>query len=64
MCPDVEGKQNRCRTDCTVESNGWKRTVTETLLALHIIPGKFNGRVVVTFKDGGVSYLEKTETFK
>ena len=42
----------------------WKRSVAETLLALRFIPDRFTGKVVITFKDGGVSYLEKTETFK
>ena len=63
-CFATEGKRNQCRTDRTVETNGWKKTVSETLCALHIIPDKFNGKVVVTFKDGGISYLEKTETLK
>jgi len=58
------GDGNQCRTDRAVEPNGWKKSVSETLLSLRIIPEKFNGRVVVVFKEGGVSYLEKTETFK
>lgn len=44
--------------------DSWKRTVSETLQNLRIIPEKFNGKVVVSFKDGGISYLEKSETFK
>ena len=46
------------------EPNQWKQRVSETLRALQIIPDKFNGKVVVVFKEGGVSYLEKTETLK
>jgi hypothetical protein len=46
------------------EPKGWKQTVSETLQTLQIIPEKFSGRIVVTFKDGGVSYLEKSETYK
>lgn len=46
------------------EQNGWKKTLSETLSAINIIPEKFNGRIVISFKDGGVSYLEKSETFK
>ena len=46
------------------EPKGWKQTVSETLQNLQIIPEKFNGRILVTFKDGGVSYLEKSETYK
>ncbi len=44
--------------------DSWKKTVSETLLNLHIIPERFNGKVVVSFKNGGVSYLEKSETLK
>ena len=52
------------RPDRHAEPDNWKKTVSETLQTLHIIPEKFSGKVVVTFKEGGVSYLEKTETFK
>jgi len=44
--------------------DSWKKTISETLQSLCIIPEKFNGKVVVSFKDGGISYLEKSETFK
>jgi hypothetical protein len=60
----VREERKQVRTDNPAETDGWKRTLSEALLALHIIPAKFTGRVVITFKDGGVSYLEKTETFK
>jgi hypothetical protein len=60
-----DDKHAPCQPDrSSSETSAWKRTVSETFLALQIIPEKFNGKVVVTFKDGGVSYLEKTETFK
>jgi|GEM_PF-1524669 len=42
----------------------WKKTLARTFLGLQLIPEKFSGELVVTFKDGGVSYLKKTETFK
>ena len=45
-------------------SDSWKNTVSELLKELSIIPERFNGKVVVSFKDGGISYLEKSETFK
>jgi len=48
----------------SLEPKGWKQTVSETLQSLQIIPEKFNGRILVAFKDGGVSYLEKSETYK
>lgn len=50
--------------NCSMEPKGWKQTVSETLQSLQIIPEKFNGRIMVAFKDGGVSYLEKSETYK
>ena len=59
-CLAADGKRNPCRTD----SQDWKKTVSDTLQSLNIIPDRFSGRVVVTFKDGGDSYLEKTETMK
>jgi hypothetical protein len=42
----------------------WKKKVSETLQELNIIPEKFTGKVIVSFKEGGISYLEKSETFK
>ena len=50
--------------NCSQEPKGWKQTVAETLQGLQIIPEKFNGRIMVAFKDGGISYLEKSETYK
>lgn len=47
-----------------MDPKGWKQVVAETLQGLQIIPEKFNGRILVSFKDGGVSYLEKSETYK
>lgn len=55
---------NRHLPQQTTAPDSWKKTVSETLQNLHIIPEKFNGKVVVSFKDGGISYLEKSETFK
>jgi hypothetical protein len=46
------------------EPNNWKRALSELLVEMQIMPDKFSGKIVVSFKDGGVSYLEKTETFK
>jgi len=49
---------------CSPEPKGWKQMVSETLQSLQIIPERFNGRIMIAFKEGGVSYLEKSETFK
>jgi len=51
-------------TDIRVPNSVWKRKVSDTLSELNIIPDNFSGKVVISFKDGGVSYIEKTETFK
>lgn len=51
-------------TDIRVPNSVWKRKVSDTLSELNIIPENFSGKVVISFKDGGVSYIEKTETFK
>ena len=55
---------NRRLPQQAAAQDSWKRVVSETLGDLHIIPARFNGKVVVSFKDGGISYLEKSETFK
>lgn len=55
---------NRRIPQQTPAPDGWKKSLSEMLQNLQIIPGNFNGKVVVSFKDGGVSYLEKSETFK
>jgi len=31
---------------------------------LLIIPEGFSGKLVISFKDGGISYIEKTQTYK
>ncbi|HEY7745857.1 MAG TPA: hypothetical protein VIA07_05920 [Desulfuromonadales bacterium] len=59
------GKRPEVKTAPAVgDTNAWKRTVARTFLGLGLIPDQFNGELVITFKDGGVSYLKKTETFK
>jgi hypothetical protein len=51
-------------TDIRVPNSVWKKRVSDTLYELNIIPDNFSGKVVISFKEGGVSYIEKTETFK
>ena len=78
--PDYHDTENPTRIHMTLHSaqrslnrrlpqqasapDSWKRVLSDTLQNLHLIPDKFNGKVVVSFKDGGISYLEKSETFK
>jgi hypothetical protein len=50
--------------DMKVPNSVWKKRVFDTLNELNIIPSRFSGKVVISFKDGGISYIEKTETFK
>jgi len=51
-------------TDMRVPNSIWKKKVSDTLHELTIIPENFSGKVVISFKDGGISYIEKTETLK
>ena len=47
-----------------VPNSVWKKRICDMLLELNIIPEGFTGKVVISFKDGGISYIEKSETFK
>jgi hypothetical protein len=51
-------------TNIRVPNSVWKKRVCETLLDLNIIPEHFSGKLVISFKNGGISYIEKTQTFK
>lgn len=51
-------------TNIRVPNSVWKKRVCETLLDLYIIPEHFSGKLVISFKNGGISYIEKTQTFK
>lgn len=42
----------------------WKKQLCSTFRELNIIPEKFTGKLVISFKEGGISFIEKTETFK
>jgi len=56
--------QKQVITDIRVLNSVWKRRISETLYELNIIPEKFTGKVVISFKAGGISYIERTETLK
>lgn len=56
--------QRQVITDIRVPNSVWKKKVSDTLYELNIIPEKFSGKVVISFKEGGVSYIERTETLK
>lgn len=61
--PDNE-KRKQVVTDIRVPNSVWKRKVCDTLHELGIIPDKFSGKLVIAFKEGGISFIEKSETFK
>jgi hypothetical protein len=61
----TEGKRSQVRPERGVAPTiDWKKTLSAALRDLQIIPEGFNGRLTLTFKEGGISYLEKTETLK
>ena len=51
-------------TNIRVPNSVWKKRVCETLFDLNIIPENFSGKLVISFKNGGIRYIEKTQTFK
>ena len=42
----------------------WKKKVSDALKDLNIIDEDFTGKIIISFKEGGISYIEKTETLK
>ncbi len=46
------------------EEVNWKRIISDTLRDMDIVPDGFSGKITISFKDGGISYLEKKEVFK
>lgn len=61
--PDVSMRR-QVVTDMKLPNSVWKKKVSDTLSELNIVQENFSGKVVICFKDGGISYIEKTETFK
>jgi hypothetical protein len=51
-------------TDIKAKNSVWKKRLCDTFQELHIVPERFTGKLVISFKDGGISFVEKTETFK
>lgn len=41
-----------------------KRLIAATMQKMDFIDGTFTGKLVISFKEGGVSYIEKIEQFK
>jgi hypothetical protein len=51
-------------TGIKLSDSVWKKRIRDTLLELNIIPSAFTGKMVISLKEGEVSYIEKTETLK
>jgi hypothetical protein len=51
-------------TDIKALNSVWKKRLCDTFQELNIIPEKFSGKLVISFKEGGISFIEKTETYK
>jgi hypothetical protein len=49
-------------TDIRVPNSVWKKRIRDTLLELNIIAEGFSWKVIISFKEEGISYIEKTET--
>ena len=41
-----------------------KQIIAATMKKMDFIDGAFTGKLVISFKEGGVSYIEKIEQFK
>lgn len=63
---DSEERQRRRQvvTNIRVPNSVWKKKVCDTFVNLLIIPEGFSEKLVISFKDGGISYIEKTQTYK
>lgn len=64
MRRDCAVSQHQEARDIQVESVDWKIRISETLREVHIISDTFTGEVSISFKDGGISWLERREIFK
>jgi hypothetical protein len=51
-------------TDIKAPGSVWKKKICDIFHELRIVPNRFSGKLVISFKNGGISYIEKTETFK
>jgi hypothetical protein len=41
-----------------------KRVIAATMRKMELVNGGFTGKLIIAFKEGGVSYIEKVEQFK
>jgi hypothetical protein len=60
-------KERRRNVDCgssTLSITACKRIIAATMQKMELIDGGFTGKLIIAFKEGGVSYIEKVEQFK
>jgi hypothetical protein len=50
--------------DIQVEGSDWKSRISEAFQELHIISDTFTGDISISFKEGGISWLERREILK
>jgi hypothetical protein len=41
-----------------------KKMIAHTLADLNLVGDRFSGKLIISFKEGGISYIEKVEQFK
>ncbi len=41
-----------------------KQMIASTLTDIELVSKEFSGKLIISFKEGGVSYIEKIEQFK
>ena len=56
--------RRQAMTNIRVPNSVWKKRICDMFMDLNIIPEGFTWKVVISFKDGGISYIEKNETLK
>ncbi len=59
------GRRRSPETDfSTAPISTRKRIIASTMQKMEFINNTFTGKLVISFKEGGVSYIEKIEQFK
>ncbi len=59
------GRRRSAKTDLSATSiSSRKRIVAATMQKTAFIDESFTGKLVISFKEGGVNYIEKIEQFK
>lgn len=61
----ASGRRHSDNTDMSEASiSTRKRIIAATMQKMQFIDDSFTGKLVISFKEGGVSYIEKSEQFK